>query len=78
MRRVFLQQAYHRCFFCHDMRIIAFRDPWPAPVSITHKIWRLTALITRKLEKIKLKLIGLSSPDYWSPLIWAIAKKQGQ
>ncbi len=74
----FSPASLSQVFFCHDMRIVAFRDPWPAPVSITHKIWRLTALITRKLEKIRFKLIGLSSPDYWSPVIWAIAKKQGQ
>jgi 2-polyprenyl-3-methyl-5-hydroxy-6-metoxy-1,4-benzoquinol methylase len=63
-------------FFCHNMAIKAFRDPWPAPVSKIHKAWRMMALVNRKLEKIRLKSLGLSAPDYWSPVIWAIAEKQ--
>lgn len=72
----FSPTSLSQVFFCHDMSIIAFRDPWPCPVSIAHRIWRWISLVTRKLERIRLKLLGLSAPDYWSPVIWAIVQKK--
>jgi SAM-dependent methyltransferase len=62
-------------FFCHDMKVIDFRDPWPAPVSTAHKIWRTVAEVSRRIESFRLKMLGLSAPKYWSPVIWAIAEK---
>lgn len=62
-------------FFCHGMKITSFRDPWPAPISIQHKIFRSVAMTTRKLEGLRLRLLGLGVPQYWSPVIWAVAEK---
>lgn len=62
-------------FFCHEMNVTSFRDPWPAPISLSHKIFRSIAITTRKLEALRLKCLGLSVPQYWSPVIWAVAEK---
>ena len=62
-------------FCCHDMNILEFRDPWPAPVSNLHKIWRTVAKASRGVEVLRLKMLGLSAPKYWSAVIWAVAEK---
>jgi SAM-dependent methyltransferase len=63
-------------FFCHGMKVIAFRDPWPAPISFSRKILRSISLLGRKCEAVRLKAVGLSVPEYWSSVIWAVAEKQ--
>ncbi|MDJ0898541.1 MAG: class I SAM-dependent methyltransferase [Xenococcus sp. MO_188.B8] len=63
-------------FFCHGMEVRSLRDPWPAPISVRHKIFRSIAMTTRKLEGLRLRLLGLSVPQYWSPVIWAVAEKK--
>ncbi len=62
-------------FFCHDMEIIEFRDPWPAPITLGHRIWYVIAKISRSIERLRFKLLGLSAPKYWSSVIWAVAQK---
>lgn len=71
----FSPTSLSQLFFCHDMQVVAFRDPWPAPVSPAHKVYRTIALLNRKLEATRLKLMGLAAPKYWSPVIWAVAEK---
>lgn len=65
-------------FFCHNLKIKEFRDPWPASISFKHNFFRNVILLGRKFESLRMKLIGLSAPKYWSPVIWAIAEKTKQ
>jgi 2-polyprenyl-3-methyl-5-hydroxy-6-metoxy-1,4-benzoquinol methylase len=71
----FSPDTLSQMFFCHNMKVQAFRDPWPAPVSIRHSLFRMLVLTSRKVEAVRLKLLGLSAPKYWSPVLWAIAEK---
>jgi 2-polyprenyl-3-methyl-5-hydroxy-6-metoxy-1,4-benzoquinol methylase len=62
-------------FFCHGLKMLELRDPWPAPVSPARKLYRALSQSMRKLEAIKLRLLGFEPPEYWSSVIWALAEK---
>ncbi|HEV3163654.1 MAG TPA: class I SAM-dependent methyltransferase [Isosphaeraceae bacterium] len=62
-------------FFCHGLRVQAFRDPWPAPVSPARECYRAVTIVARSLESFRLRLLGFDPPKYWSSVIWAIAQK---
>lgn len=72
----FSPTSLSQLFFCHHMKIAHLRDPWPAPVSPTRKIYRIVAEIARKFEGFRMKLLGMSPPQHWSPVIWAVAIKK--
>ena len=61
--------------FCHGLNLTALRDPWPAPVSPIRTGYRMLADVMRKLEGIKLRLLGFDPPKYWSSVVWAVAEK---
>lgn len=62
-------------FFCHGLKVTALRDPWPAPVSPLRTCYRALSTVTRKLEAMRLNLLGFDSPKYWSSTVWALAEK---
>lgn len=62
--------------FCHGLKVTAYRDPWPAPVSPARKGYRLLSSAARKLEGMRLKLLGFETPRCWSSVFWAVAEKQ--
>ncbi len=62
-------------FFCHGLKVLDLRDPWPAPISPVHKCYRAFSLMMRKLEAARLRMLGFDAPRYWSSVIWAVAEK---
>jgi 2-polyprenyl-3-methyl-5-hydroxy-6-metoxy-1,4-benzoquinol methylase len=60
---------------CHGLRPIAWRDPFPAPVTFSRGLYRHSAWLFRKLEALRLRLLGLAPPDYWSPVLWVLAER---
>jgi SAM-dependent methyltransferase len=72
----FTPLSLEELLFCHDFKVTAIRDPWPAPVSPARKCYRKLSAMTRKLESLRLTLLGIAPPRYWSPVIWALAVKQ--
>jgi 2-polyprenyl-3-methyl-5-hydroxy-6-metoxy-1,4-benzoquinol methylase len=62
-------------FYCHELQVLEFRDPWPAPVSPSRRGYRALTLMMRKLEAVRLKLLGFEAPAYWSSVIWVLAEK---
>jgi 2-polyprenyl-3-methyl-5-hydroxy-6-metoxy-1,4-benzoquinol methylase len=62
--------------FCHGLKVTAYLDPWPAPVSPIRKCYRLVSTMTRKLESFRLMLLGIASPRFWSPVFWIMAEKR--
>lgn len=62
-------------FFCHGMKVVEFRDPWPAPVSGFRKGYRALSLFMRRVEAARLRLLGFDAPKYWSSVIWVVAEK---
>lgn len=71
----FTPTSLSELMFCHGLRVVAFRDPWPAPVSPARAAYRALCLGTRKLEALRQKLLGFEAPQYWSSVIWAMAEK---
>ncbi|HEX8204189.1 MAG TPA: class I SAM-dependent methyltransferase, partial [Isosphaeraceae bacterium] len=61
--------------FCHGLEVTAIRDPWPAPVSPARKGYRLLSHAARKIEGMRLKLLGFETPQCWSSVFWAVARK---
>lgn len=62
-------------FFCHGLKLVELRDPWPAPVTPLRKAYRAFANSTRKLEALRQKALGFDPPKYWSSVVWAVAEK---
>jgi 2-polyprenyl-3-methyl-5-hydroxy-6-metoxy-1,4-benzoquinol methylase len=71
----FTRTSIEELLFCHQLRALSFRDPFPAPVSPMRRLYRGLALVFRGLEAVRLRLMGLSPPEYWSPVLWFIAEK---
>jgi hypothetical protein len=71
----FTPTSLSELFFCHDLRVTAFRDPWPAPVSPLHTAYRFLSLGMRGLEALRLRALGFGAPRYWSSVIWVLAQK---
>jgi 2-polyprenyl-3-methyl-5-hydroxy-6-metoxy-1,4-benzoquinol methylase len=61
--------------FCHGLTVRAQRDPWPAPVDGVRKLYRGCVKVFRALEGLRLRLLGLSQPAIWSPVMWVLAEK---
>jgi SAM-dependent methyltransferase len=73
----FTPTSLSELFFCHGLKVLDLRDPWPAPVTPVRKGYRALSLAMRKLEAVKLRLLGFEAPEYWSSVIWALAEKPG-
>jgi hypothetical protein len=71
----FTPTSLSELFFCHGLKVLNFRDPWPAPVSTLRKGYRALSLMMRKLEAARLRLLGFDAPAYWSSVIWVLAEK---
>jgi 2-polyprenyl-3-methyl-5-hydroxy-6-metoxy-1,4-benzoquinol methylase len=71
----FTPTSLSELFFCHGLKVVGFRDPWPAPVSPARKAYRAVSLMMRRLEAARLRLLGFDAPAYWSSVIWVLAEK---
>ncbi len=71
----FTPTSLSELLFCHGLKVTAFRDPWPAPVSPARACYRALSTATRAIESVRLKLLGFEAPRYWSSVIWALAEK---
>lgn len=71
----FTPTSLSELFFCHGLKVVSFRDPWPAPTSPLRKGYRALSLFMRKIEAIRLRLLGFEAPTYWSSVIWVLAEK---
>ncbi len=73
----FTPTSLSELLFCHGLKVVSFRDPWPAPVSASRACYRALSNATRAMESFRLKLMGFEAPKYWSSVIWAMAEKPG-
>lgn len=71
----FTPTSLSELLYCHGLKVLDFRDPWPAPVSKIHAAYRAVSLLMRKLEAARLRLLGFDAPKYWSSVIWVLAEK---
>lgn len=62
--------------FCHDLKVVAFRDPWPAPIDLPRALYRQGALTMRTLAGLlRYRALGLEPPRLWSNVFWVLAEK---
>lgn len=73
----FTPTSLEELLFCHGLRVTAFRDPWPAPVSPLRRGYRLLSTLARRVEAARMRLLGFEPPRYWSSVIWVVAEKPG-
>jgi 2-polyprenyl-3-methyl-5-hydroxy-6-metoxy-1,4-benzoquinol methylase len=73
----FTPTSLSELFFCHGLKVMEFRDPWPAPISPIRRGYRALSVLMRKLEAARLRLLGFDAPQYWSSVIWVMAEKPG-
>lgn len=72
----FTPQSLEQMLFCHGLRKVEVRDPWPAPVSPARVAYRMTVQAARALEGVRMRLLGLEPPTVWSPVFWILAEKE--
>ena len=60
---------------CHGLKILEIRDPFPTAIDIPRKIYRGMAIVFRKLEALRIRMLGMVPPQYWCPVIWVVAEK---
>jgi 2-polyprenyl-3-methyl-5-hydroxy-6-metoxy-1,4-benzoquinol methylase len=73
--RAFTPTELTQLFLVHGLRHSAFRDPFPAPVSTLRRVYRSVVHVTRFLESLRLRALGVPTPAYWSSVLWAVAVK---
>ena len=71
----FTPTSLSEMLFCHGLKVVSLRDPWPAPVTPARAAYRALSKVTRALESFRLKLLGFDAPTYWSSVVWALAEK---
>jgi 2-polyprenyl-3-methyl-5-hydroxy-6-metoxy-1,4-benzoquinol methylase len=71
----FTPTSLEEMMFCHGLKVVAMRDPWPAPVTPIRKGYRMLSDVARKVEAARLRLLGFDAPRYWSSVVWAVAEK---
>lgn len=72
----FTPTSMKELMFCHSLVDVEFRDPWPAPIGMKRRIYRGFVDFARKCEKLRLRALGIESPEVWSNVMWARAKKR--
>ncbi|RUL87732.1 class I SAM-dependent methyltransferase [Tautonia sociabilis] len=71
----FTPVSFGELMLCHGLMNLQIRDPWPAPVCPSRRVYRAVVGAARAIEAARLRLLGLEPPRNWSPVIWALAKK---
>lgn len=73
--QAFSSGSLQAMLFCHGLRPIALRDPFPAPIDLPRKLYRAGTLVTRKIAALHYRALGLPPPTIWSGVLWAMAEK---
>lgn len=71
----FTPTSLEEMLFCHGLKVSAFLDPWPAPVSPIRRAYRMVSGLARAAESARLRLLGFEAPRCWSSVVWALAEK---
>ncbi|MBA4388067.1 MAG: class I SAM-dependent methyltransferase [Verrucomicrobia bacterium] len=71
----FSPTSLEELLFCHGMRVLSLRDPFPAPVTPMRSLYRSISFCARAIEAMRLRLLGLRPPTVWSPVFWCLAGK---
>ncbi len=64
--------------FCHNLKVAACRDPWPAPIDLPRSLYRKGALAMRTLAGLRYRAMGLEPPRIWSNVFWVMAEKNAE
>jgi 2-polyprenyl-3-methyl-5-hydroxy-6-metoxy-1,4-benzoquinol methylase len=67
--------SFEEMLFCHGLKRIGLRDPWPAPIGPSRTLYRFLVQSCRSLESVRLRCLGLEPPHVWSNVMWVLAAK---
>ena len=67
--------SFEEMLYCHGLKLIGMRDPWPAPVGPSRTLYRFFVTRLRLLESMRLRCLGLEPPRIWSNVMWVMAVK---
>jgi 2-polyprenyl-3-methyl-5-hydroxy-6-metoxy-1,4-benzoquinol methylase len=68
--------SFEEMLFCHDMKLVSLRDPWPAPLGAKRKAYRFLVERLRSIESLRLRCLGITPPRIWSNVMWGLAMKE--
>ena len=72
----FTPVSFEEMLFCHDLKLVELRDPWPAPVGTMRRLYRSLVKGARSLESLRLRSLGLEPPRIWSNVMWGLARRE--
>jgi len=67
----FTATSFAELFYCHGLKLVAIRDPWPAPVSPMRRAYRGLSRVMQGVEGFRMRLLGMEPPKVWSSVMWA-------
>ena len=68
--------SFEEMLFCHGLKLVSLRDPWPAPLGARRKIYRFLVERMRSVESLRLRCLGMKPPRIWSNVMWGMAVKE--
>lgn len=71
----FTPNSFDEMLFCHGLKLVSLRDPWPAPVGMKRQLYYWVVRWMRTLESLRLRSLGFEPPRIWSNVMWVMAKK---
>lgn len=71
----FTPGSFEEMLFCHGLKLVHLRDPWPAPISTKRRLYRGFVSTMRGLEGLRLRCLGFEPPRIWSNVMWVLAQK---
>jgi 2-polyprenyl-3-methyl-5-hydroxy-6-metoxy-1,4-benzoquinol methylase len=72
----FTAMSFEEMLFCHGLKLVSLRDPWPAPLDAKRRVYRWLVQGARSLETIRLRCLGFPPPRIWSNVMWGLASKE--
>jgi 2-polyprenyl-3-methyl-5-hydroxy-6-metoxy-1,4-benzoquinol methylase len=71
----FTPMSFEEMLFCHGLKLVSLRDPWPAPLDAKRRLYRWIVQGARGAEALRFRCLGLAPPRIWSNVMWGLASK---
>jgi 2-polyprenyl-3-methyl-5-hydroxy-6-metoxy-1,4-benzoquinol methylase len=72
----FTPMSFEEMLFCHGLKLVSLRDPWPAPLGAKRRVYRWMVQGARAVESVRMRLLGFEPPRIWSNVMWGLAVKE--
>ena len=72
----FTPGSFEEMLFCHDLKLVSLRHPWPVPLGMKRTLYYLGVRSMRAMKAFRLRCLGFQPPRIWSDVMWALAAKK--